>query len=520
MTITIKDQLFSSLIVQDIAFFDGTTSGELNSRLGTDTNRVVAPFQTALSTFLSSTISLFGGLVMALYVSWKLSLLAFTTIGPVILLFRMYASFSRVVSRQIWAAYGDAASYATQAFSNIRTVRAFSQEDKELAKYKSATSEALRKAIKDAIVGAGTFALTNYLDLAVGVLLLFYGGSVAMEEDSDLSVGALITFQLYWNMINSSYTSLTNVLTSFTRAGGAAQRVISLMDSRPDIDPHAGHKVTRQTLQGDIELQDIHFHYQMRPDNKVLKGVSLKIAQGKTCALVGRSGGGKSTLIHLLMRFYDPRKGRIMLDGKDLRTYSPLSLRQNIGIVSQDTQLFDTSIRDNISYGVDDATDDDIIRAAKMANAHEFIRDFEEGYETRVGDRGVRLSGGQKQRIAIARVMLRRPKLLFLDEATSSLDAESEALVQEAIDKLLEFGDCTVVLVAHRLSTVVNADVIAVVNNGEIAETGTHEELLEEGGIYAKLVHRQVYRMQNTLKNDDAAPDPVDVIDKLLEKED
>jgi len=244
----------------------------------------------------------------------------------------------------------------------------------------------------------------------------------------------------------------------------------------------------------------------------------FSIGAGKICALVGRSGAGKSTVIHLLMRFYDPKKGTISLDGKDYRTINPTSLRKQIGIVAQDTRLFNTSIEENIAYGVENYTKDELHEAARLANAHDFIQTFEEGYQTRVGETGTRLSGGQKQRIALARVFLRKPPLLLLDEATSSLDSESEALVQEAIDKLLAMKSCTVVLVAHRLSTVINADNIAVVDKGVIVEQGNHEQLLKSGGLYATLVKRQVQRMQNTLnEGKDPNKEKIDVIDALID---
>jgi ATP-binding cassette subfamily B protein len=294
---------------------------------------------------------------------------------------------------------------------------------------------------------------------------------------------------------------------------------MSLLDNLPDINPDQGIKL--EEVIGNIELRNVEFHYQMRPDRKVLKGVDINIKPGQVCALVGKSGGGKSTIIHLLMRFYDTRGGSIYLDGTEYREINPLSLRQNIGIVAQDTQLFNMTIEQNIAYGLDHYTKEELYDAARAANAHDFILEFDEGYETRVGERGVRLSGGQKQRIALARVFLRKPKLLFLDEATSALDAESEALVQEAIDKLITRGGCTVILVAHRLSTVINADIIGVVHQGKIVESGTHDDLLKQKGIYAQLVKRQVARMANTLddtSDNSKGKKPLDVIDSLIDQ--
>jgi len=432
----------------------------------------------------------------------------------------VYAKWSGRINKQIWASLGDANALATEAINNIRTVRAFSCEQIEIKKYHDATNEALSKGIKDAWAGAGTYAFTEYIELSISVLLLWYGGSVAMVDEEVLTVGKLITFQLYWNMLRNSYSTLVENVNSFTRAGGAAQRVMSLLDNLPDINPDEGLKLKDVT--GNIELRNVQFHYQMRPDKQVLKGIDLHIRTGQVCALVGKSGGGKSTIIHLLMRFYDPRGGSIFLDGVDYREINPLSLRKNIGIVAQDTQLFNMTIEQNIAYGLESYTKEELHDAARAASAHDFISEFDEGYETRVGERGVRLSGGQKQRIALARVFLRKPKLLFLDEATSALDSESEALVQEAIDKLIARGGCTVVLVAHRLSTVINADIIGVVHQGKIVESGTHDELLKQKGIYAQLVKRQVARMANTIEetNEDntKGKKPLDVIDTLIDQ--
>ena len=365
-------------------------------------------------------------------------------------------------------------------------------------------------------------------------------------------------------MINSAYQALINVVTQFTRAAGAAQRVLSLMDSLPDISPGEG-RVIDWPLRGALALEGVHFHYQLRPDQPVLRGIDLTIPAGSVCAFVGRSGGGKSTCVHLLMRFYDPTKGRITLDGHPLTSLSLRSVHRHFGLVAQDTQLFANSIEENISYGLEKGsyTRHQLHAAARAAFAHDFIMDFPDGYATRVGERGIRLSGGQRQRIAIARVFLRKPRVLLLDEATSALDAESEHLVQEALDKLISGGvaegespaqhgvatgdgsssssssssagggggggggRCTVVLVAHRLSTVMNADKIAVVDKGAIVEQGTHDELTASGGVYSKLVARQLARKQNVIdegnisaakKKGASKPGaPADSIDAIME---
>lgn len=320
------------------------------------------------------------------------------------------------------------------------------------------------------------------------------------HRSGDMTIGKLLTFQLYWNMINNSFLSLGNVFNELIRSSSAAERVFQVMDSTPDMDPDEGERVERIT--GHIVCENVRFVYRTRPTKEVLCGINLELVPQKVTALVGKSGGGKSTLVHLLLRYYDPSPGgRVLVDGKDLRSLCARDVRKHIGFVSQDTQLFAKSIRENLTYGLDEAvTDDDIRAATTLANAHEFIMEMDEGYETRCGEKGVLFSGGQKQRLALARCFLRKPTVLLLDEATSALDAENESLVQAGIDKLLETCQSTVCLIAHRLSTVMQAYQIAVIHKGVIAEIGSHQVLVDQKGIYAQLVSKQLARDENIIK--------------------
>jgi len=515
---TLQDRLFIGIIIQDIAYFDGTTSGELTSRLTNDVSSMAEPVNWMLSALLRNCLSLIGGFTMCFIISWKLSMLAFTTMAPIMHITAVYSRWSRELNRKRYALLAEANSAASEAIGNIRTVRAFSTEDVELDRFKSKTLAAMQKGVRDAFAYAGAVAVNDWLDLGASVLILWYGGVLVMNDR--LSAGKLITFQLYWNQIQSAYQSIMSVLMSLTRAAGAAQRVLSLVDALPDIDRNAGTKVS--TLEGEIKLDDVQFYYQMRPEHPVISGVNLTVGRGEVCALVGRSGGGKSTIVHLLMRFYDPTGGRILLDGWDLKDLNLRSVHKHMGLVAQDTQMFACSIEENITYGLPHYTREELEEAARYANAHDFITRFPEGYATRVGERGVRLSGGQRQRIAIARMLLRRPKVLLLDEATSSLDTESEALVQQALDRLIGEGGRTIVLVAHRLSTVRNADNIAVLDKGSLVEQGTHDQLLlKKTGVYERLVRRQLHKVSNRIMEED--PEELDAaadtIDTLLEDE-
>jgi len=453
------------------------------------------------STLISNTILLCGGIGMCFYTSWRLSLLAFVTVGPIIYITRVYAAWSQNLNRDIYAALGKANSIATEALGNIRLIKCVNSERFEEQKFIEANSVALQKGVKDAIGGAGMYTLNYSLDLFASVLILWYGGTLAMEGKDGLTPGRLITYQLYWNMLNGAYSALLDIVTSLTRAGGAAQRVFALIDSLPDIDLDAGEALDMSKVQGGIELSGVSFAYQMRPDKQVLKDVSFQIKPGSTCALVGKSGGGKSTIVSLLLRFYDAQTGSIKLDGRDIRDIRLRDLRSLIGVVQQSSDLIGGTIEDNIAYGLEknSYTRAQVIDAAKKACCHDFIKGFSDGYSTKVGERGVRLSGGQKQRISIARAFLRKPKILLLDEATSALDAESESQVQLALDRLMSEKGSTVLLVAHRLSTVIGADMICVVNDGSIVESGNHEALFAAKGLYHSLVQRQLKKKDSVV---------------------
>mmetsp|Transcript_29899 Transcript_29899/g.80358 ORF Transcript_29899/g.80358 Transcript_29899/m.80358 type:complete len:467 (+) Transcript_29899:20-1420(+) len=464
---------------------------------------MLSPLQSTLQTLLSNSILLVGSLAWCFVISWRLSMLAFTTLAPIIYMTSAYARWSRRQNYMIWQTLGDANADAAEVITNMRLVRAFSSEEAEKAKYGEKCDISLRKGMQDALYGTLTVTLGDYLDQGASVIILWCGGATAMQAGSALTVGRLITYTLYYNKIQNSYNALNGVLNSFTKSAGAAMRVLSLFDLHPDIpstDPTAGANLPGGPREAvSVRFENVDFHYQLRPERPVLRAFSLDVPAGSVTALVGKSGAGKSTVAALLLRFYDVRGGRILAGGTDVRHLSVQSLHRAMGVVTQDTQLFNASIEENIAYGIESYTQEQLVQAAQRAQAHEFIVGLPDGYRTRVGERGTRLSGGQKQRLAICRALLREPRLLLLDEATSSLDASSEAEVQASLDALIWTGEHTVILIAHRLSTVVNANQIALVENGSVAEKGTHNELIAANGKYAELVAHQIQQQRETI---------------------
>jgi ATP-binding cassette subfamily B protein len=500
----VRTGLLKNILRQDIAYFDGVNTGDLLSRLSYDCTNLTSPCNTVMSLAAQNFVVILGGLAMCFVVCWRLAMVSFAVVMPITFLIKRYARWSQTLNREISAMLGLASNVANEALGNIRTVRAVSTEDVEFDRYDQHAQAALRAGVKDAFGGALTVALTNLLELGTSVLILWLGGGMTMERPAPrLTVGALITFQLYFNNVTSSYTALTNCLTSLVRAAGSASRVFSLQDNLPDITPGAGASFDPGEGRGpEVVFEGVTFWYQMRPNVLVLDGLSMRVPSGATAALVGKSGGGKTTIVSLLLRYYDVKGGSVALDGTDLRDLDLASVHRRVGLVMQDTQTFNSTIAGNIGYGLseEEATPEVIERAARLANAHEFIATFPDGYDTRLGERGVRLSGGQKQRLAVARVFLRNPSLLLLDEATSALDLESEHAVQQALDRLVARGGKTAIVVAHRLSTVRHADAIHVVGGGKVVERGTHDELVgREGGAYAALLSLQEKKRKETV---------------------
>lgn len=482
----IRQAVFDHLVSLHPNYFEENRSGEIMSRLTTDTTLLQNVIGSSASMALRSTLTLIGGLIMLFITNLKLSLLVLASVPAVLVPILFFGRRVRTLSRASQDSIADVGSYAGEIIQQIKTVQSYTQEENEkaaFAKHVEAAFEVARRRIKQrALLIAAVIAL-----IFSGIVsMIWVGGNDVIN--GVLTGGELAAFVFYAIIVASAVATISEVIGELQRAAGAAERLFELLEVESLISPPES-PLEASKISPTMRLDEVTFEYPSRPGVKALANLTLDIAAGKSLALVGPSGAGKSTLFELLQRFYDPSEGRILIDGMDIRNLRPQDLREQLAVVAQQPSLFSGDVFHNIRYGKPDASDEAVIEAAKAAHAHDFICKLPEGYNSFLGEQGVRLSGGQRQRIAIARAILKDPKILLLDEATSALDSQSEYHVQKALEALMK--DRTTVIIAHRLSTIVDADNIAVLDEGRLVALGTHQQLLESSSLYAKLASLQ-----------------------------
>ena len=488
----IRQALYAKFVQLPIPFFEQNRVGAITSRITSDVAQIQDTFSLTLAELFRQVFTLLGGITFIMLVSVKLSLFMLVTFPPIVLAAGLFGRKIRVLAKTTQTELAHTNTIVEETLQAINSVKAFTNEQFEIGRYRVSLGKVVRAALQSNLYRGG-FVSFVIIGLFGGIILVLWRGAtlVYTPGPGHLEVGQLVSFIIYTTFIGASVAGLGEMYGKVQSTLGASERILEILDETPEptyIEPAVG--LVPAHIRGDIRYEHVAFRYPTRPDIAVLKDINFHIAAGEKIALVGPSGAGKSTIAGLLMQFYPLSGGRIVVDGHDVDAYDLTALRRHIGIVTQETLHFGGTIRENIAYGKPGASDAEIIEAAQRANAWQFIQAFPEALDTVVGDRGIKLSGGQRQRVAIARAILKNPAILILDEATSSLDSESEKLVQGALDELMEHR--TSLIIAHRLSTIRKVDKILVIDGGRIVEAGTHEELSErEGGLYANLLRLQ-----------------------------
>ncbi|MFT6844103.1 MAG: ABC-type multidrug transport system fused ATPase/permease subunit [Flavobacteriales bacterium] len=485
MLASLRKDTYQHLIKLPMSFFNRKRVGELNSRIASDISILQETFTTTIAEFLRQILTITIGVALLTFYSYKLTLLMLCTLPVMMVAAIIFGKFIKKLSKNTQEKIAESNVIVEESMSGIANVKSFANEYFEINRYQKVISEVKSIAMRGAKWRGGFASFIIFAMFGSIVLVIWYG--TLLKASGEISMGDLFSFIMYSVFVGASFGGVAELYTSIQKAIGSTEHLMELLDEENE------EVVVTDTiikLAGKVSFEEVDFHYPSRPDVEVLKKVSFEVKQGEQVAIVGPSGAGKSTITNLLLRFYHPQQGAILFDGKDANSLPLYDLRSNMALVPQEVLLFGGSIRENIMYGKPSATEDEVLMAAKQANATEFISTFPEGLDTLVGERGIQLSGGQRQRIAIARAILKNPAILILDEATSALDSVSEQLVQEALDNLMKGR--TSFVIAHRLSTIKNADNILVIQDGSIVEKGTHNDLMNaKDGVYQNLSNIQ-----------------------------